>query len=94
MNAWEFHAEVAGNLREARQSAGMTQTLLAQTIGVSSGCISQYETAKRMPNLLAMSIMCHVLGVSISDLVPDMAPQDINNDPGQTSIYDVLGDES
>lgn len=94
MNVWEFYAEVAGNLREARRSTGMTQTQLAQTIGVSGGCISQYENARRMPNLLVMSIMCHVLGVSISDLIPDMAPQNIDHDPGQTSIYDVLGDES
>lgn len=94
MNAWEFYAEVAENLRESRRSTGMTQTQLAQTIGVSGGCISQYENAKRMPNILVMSTMCHVLGMSISDLVPDMAPQDIDHDPGQTSIYDVLGDES
>lgn len=94
MNAWEFYAEVAGNLREARLATGMTQQHLGQTIGVSGSCISQYETARRMPNLLAMSVMCHVLGVSMSDLVPDMMPQDIDHDPSQTSIYDVLGDEA
>lgn len=88
-----FQDELGENLRNARMDAGLRQHDLAQQIGVSESCVSQYENGKRMPNLRTASIMSDVLDRSLDDLVPHVE-HDMPYDPSQTSIYDVLGDES
>lgn len=86
-----FVEELASNLREARRTAGLTQHDLAQRIGCTANCISLYETAKRMPNVKTMSIMSHVLDVSLETLIPS-CPYDMPVDMNQTDIFDMLGE--
>lgn len=86
-----FLDELASNIRDARLLRGMTQRHLAQKVGVSVNCVSQYETARRMPSLDKVSIMSGVLDVSLDDLVPDVLACD-DVDENQTSIYDYLED--
>lgn len=86
-----FHEKLAENIRNARTAAGMTQAQLAQRIGLTNNSVSFYETAKRMPSIKTMSIMRHVLGISLDDLVPEVEPE-VMEDPRQTSIYDMIGE--
>ncbi len=86
-----FVEELASNIRDARKAAGMTQCTLAQMIGRTANCVSLYETAKRMPSIETMSIMRHVLGTSLDDLVPEVEFE-VEQDPSQTSIYDMIGE--
>lgn len=91
MNPWEFGGQLAENIRNARLASHMTQSDLAQQIGCTKVCISQYETARRMPNLRIMSAICHVLDMSLDDMVPMYVPE-ARHDLGQTSIFDVIGE--
>lgn len=86
-----FRTELAGNMRDARLASGMTQSELAQQIGVTMNCISQYENAKRMPNLETMSCISHVLDVSLDDVVPEVICM-TTVDPCQTDIFDLIGE--
>jgi len=86
-----FLEELADRLRSARTKANLTQKDLAQQIGVNTNCVSMYENARRMPSLDKMSMMSEVLDTSLDLLVPTVKPYDLTLD-GQTSIYDMLGE--
>lgn len=87
-----FADELSGNIRSARQATGMTQAELAQKVGVTDSCISQYETSKRMPNLETMSILSDILNTSLDDLIPK-SHWEIPKDENQTDIFDVLDED-
>lgn len=86
-----FHERLARNIRNARKAAGMTQEQLAQRIGLTKNSVSFYENAKRMPSIETMSIMRNVLDTSLDDLVPEVRLE-VEQDPSQTSIYDMIGE--
>jgi transcriptional regulator with XRE-family HTH domain len=86
-----FHERLARNIRNARKAAGMTQEQLAQRIGLTKNSVSFYENAKRMPSIETMSIMRNVLETSLDDLVPEVRLE-VEQDPSQTSIYDMIGE--
>lgn len=86
-----FAKELADNLRAARMRSGYTQAELAQKIGSSASCISMYEGGNRVPNLERMSIISHVLGMSLDDLVP-YVPEKMHVDENQINIYDLIGE--
>lgn len=86
-----FEEKLSRNLRRARQRRGYNQSDLAQKIGVGTSCISQYERGKRTPNLKTMSLISHVLDVSLDDLVPYVEDNKLV-DTRQTNIYDLIGE--
>ena len=59
----------ASALREARQTAGMTQEDLAERADVSVRFISFLETGKRQPSLSAIAAVSAGLGIAMSSLV-------------------------
>lgn len=86
------------NLSTARLRSGLTQKQLAQKIGVSTNCVSMYETGKRMPNIKTVRIIADALHVSTGELIPIIDHDDLpccasTTLPGQTSIYDLLGEK-
>lgn len=85
-----FIDKLASNIRDARIDAGLTQTTLAETLGVSRNCISNYENGRRMPGVDVVSMMAYVFGVSVADLVPRISPPDVQVDPSQTNIFELL----
>lgn len=88
-----FADELSDNIRDARMAIGITQAELAQKVGVSNSCISQYETSKRMPSLETMSILSDIFNTSLDDLIPK-SRWETPKDEGQTDIFDILdGDD-
>ena len=59
------------NLIKLRKEAKMTQTQLAEKVGVNSNTISQYELGKREPNLEILKKITQVLDCSFDDLVKE-----------------------
>lgn len=86
-----FEEKLSRNLRRARQRCGYNQATLAQKIGVGTSCISQYERGRRTPNLKTMSLISHVLDVSLDDLIPYVEDNKLT-DTRQTNIYDLIGE--
>lgn len=56
-------------LRQARQSAGITQEQLAFDAKVDRTYVSQLENGHKSPTVDVLFSICPVLGVAVSDLI-------------------------
>lgn len=55
-------------IRHYRESAGMTQSELAQLLRVNQKAVSQWETGETIPRADKLPRLAHVLGCTINDL--------------------------
>lgn len=61
---------ITGNtIKRLREAKGLTQTSLAQQIGVSSKAVSKWETAKGLPDISLIEPLAKTLGVSVAELM-------------------------
>lgn len=58
-------------LRDARNAAGMTQSVLAERCGVDKSAISGYEIGRSEPNMEMLSRLMKALGVDANYLLQD-----------------------
>ena len=56
-------------IRQLREKRKMTQTELAERIGVSSKTISKWETAKGLPDISLLQPLSQALGISVIELM-------------------------
>ena len=55
-------------IKELRRSANLTQTQLADEMGVAQNCVSGWETEVALPRTRQLPDLARVLGCSIDDL--------------------------
>ena len=56
-------------IKRLRESKGITQTQLAEQIGVGSKAVSKWETAKGLPDVTLLEPLSKALGVSVMELM-------------------------
>ncbi len=56
-------------IAELRREKEMTQTELADIIGVSDKTVSKWETGRGMPEISTLPLLCDTLGVSVNELL-------------------------
>ena len=56
-------------IKRLRESKGLTQTELAEQIGVSSKAVSKWETSKGLPDVSLIEPLSQILGVSVMELM-------------------------
>lgn len=56
-------------IRRLREAKGITQSQLADKIGVSSKAVSKWETAKGLPDITLIEPLAGALGVSVMELM-------------------------
>ena len=56
-------------IKRLREAKGITQTQLAEMIGVSSKAISKWETAKGLPDISLVEVLSQALSVSVMELM-------------------------
>jgi DNA-binding XRE family transcriptional regulator/desulfoferrodoxin (superoxide reductase-like protein) len=56
-------------IRELRERRSMTQTQLAEELGVSSKTVSKWETARGLPDVTLLQPLAQALGVSVIELM-------------------------
>lgn len=56
-------------VKRLREAKGITQSELAEQIGVSSKAVSKWETAKGLPDISLLEPLSSALGVSVSELL-------------------------
>ena len=56
-------------IKRLREAKGITQTQLAEQIGVSDKAVSKWETAKGLPDITLIEPLAKALGVSIMELM-------------------------
>ena len=57
------------NLKEYRESKGLTQNELGALVGVTQGAIAQFENGSSLPNIKTAVRIAEVLGVTCEQLV-------------------------
>ena len=67
----QMHAEVGRRIRELRQTKHLLQEELARKAGLSASALSNFEQGRRRISLEWLRKISRVLGVSVSDLIPD-----------------------
>lgn len=60
--------KIGESLKSARMKAGMSQSELAEKLGISSVGISQWESGRRIPRDETLLRIAQALGISISDI--------------------------
>ncbi|MBQ9002800.1 MAG: helix-turn-helix domain-containing protein [Eggerthellaceae bacterium] len=61
--------EVGKNIRDQRESAGISQEELARRIFVSRQTVSNWETGKTYPDVQSLLLLSNLFGVSVDSLV-------------------------
>ena len=56
-------------VKALREKKGITQTQLAELVGVSSKAVSKWETAKGLPDITLIQPLAKALGVSVMELM-------------------------
>ncbi len=56
-------------IKKLREAKGITQSQLAEQIGVSSKAVSKWETAKGLPDITLIEPLSSALGVSVIELI-------------------------
>ena len=56
-------------IKNLREKKGLTQTELADRLGVSSKAVSKWETAKGLPDISLIESLCQALSVSVMELM-------------------------
>ncbi len=63
------------NLLYLRDSRNMTQEQLAMLLGVTRQAVSKWEAGKTLPDIQSMAYLAEVFGVTVDDLVNQVAPE-------------------
>ena len=59
----------AHTIKTLREQRGMTQSRLAELIGVTAKAVSKWETAKGLPDITLIEPLANALGVSVIELM-------------------------
>ena len=63
------HYITGSTIKALRESKNMTQTQLAEQIGVSGKAVSKWETGKGLPDVSLLQPLAKALGVSVQELL-------------------------
>jgi transcriptional regulator with XRE-family HTH domain len=60
------------NLARLRKAAGLTQEQLAECVGVTQGCVSQWEQGESLPMIDKAAAVANALHCTIDDLLKEV----------------------
>jgi len=66
--------ELGYRIKRLREERGFTQSELAEACGVKQAQVSGWELGKNLPNLESLLVLCHNLGVSLTDFLGEKSP--------------------
>ena len=52
-----------------RKKAGLTQSQLAEQLGITDKAVSKWETGRSMPDVSLFTSLCDILGISLNELI-------------------------
>lgn len=70
---YEVDRHVGGVIRNSREQLGLSQTKVAEALGVSFQQIQKYEHGKNSVAAARMPTLCRLLNLSPNDLFEDIA---------------------
>lgn len=83
--------KIGSFLSNCRKEKGLTQTQLAEILGVSDKSISRWENGKTMPDLSLYEPLCEALDIQISELLYAKKMSDSEKkEQGEKSAWNVF----
>lgn len=67
-----LYHQVIGRLRSKREIKGVTQSQLADLLGVNQAFVSKIETCDRRLDIIELHQICQVLGISFVDFIQEV----------------------
>ena len=67
--------DLGARIRAARQAAGLSQEKLAERLGLTRQAVTKWETGQSAPSTENLLRLAEVLGVPVSTLLDEAAPQ-------------------
>lgn len=61
--------KIANSIKQARKNAKLSQTTLAEKVGITHASISYWENGVNVPNVKDCWLIANELGISIDELV-------------------------
>ena len=56
-------------IAQRRKATGLTQAQLAEKLGITDRAVSKWETGKALPDTALMLDLCHILEITVNDLL-------------------------
>ena len=56
-------------ISECRKNAGLTQSQLAEQLGITDKAVSKWETGRSMPDVSLFAPLCEILNISLNELI-------------------------
>lgn len=74
-----------------RKDAGLTQSQLAEKLGITDKAVSKWETGKSMPDLSLFQPLCNLLQITLNELLSGEFISDENlKDKSNQVLFDVI----
>lgn len=74
MNELELKRAIARNITACRKQKGWTQMELAEKINYSDKSVSKWERAEGLPDVVVLTTLAGLFGVTVNDLLSDEEP--------------------
>lgn len=65
-------AMIAGRVRDALEQTHLTQSQIAQALGVTQACVSNWKSGRRPISAVMVVRLAAVLGIDERELLPDL----------------------
>ena len=79
-------------LKEARKAVGMTQSELAERLGIAKSTLSGYESGNSEPNVAMSAMLIDALGIDANYLYQDYNRTDVLLSPQESGMIPMYRD--
>ncbi len=91
MNDTNFFSIFSENLRELRKKRKLSQEKLAEMTDMSTTIISDYENARKKPNIIAAKNIADALGVTLDELCGNDIENQFERKLDNEAVLTILG---
>ncbi len=77
-------------IAKSRKSKNLTQAQLAEKLNITDRAVSKWETGKSLPDSSVMLELCHILGITVNDLLSgEIIQMENNNQKNAQLLLDI-----
>lgn len=83
--------KIGGFISARRKEKGLTQSQLAEKLGITDKAVSKWETGKSMPDLSLLSPLCDFLNITLNELfLGELIPDHSWKEKSNQVLFDVV----
>lgn len=80
-------------IAELRKEQNMTQSALAERLGITDRAVSKWENGRGLPDVSLMKPLCETLGISVTELLNgERTKEEVTVTKTEETVYEVLSD--